>query len=153
MNPLTNFAGPLGPLPCVLPTEKSGFMIVFVVAALFLLVGLINLKLYSTVLRTWFAKSALVFWKSALLLCFGILTFSVTIGYFTGKSDEISGYTGSDACGGGVWEGLQIPLMRVALITTAFILILAIILGLLFIIKLLIAAYKKAKNKVRGGIV
>jgi ABC-type phosphate/phosphonate transport system permease subunit len=139
MSLLTNFAGPVCLIPS--PTEQTGFKIVFAVAAVLLLVSFINLKLYSVVLRKWFRKSASVFWQRALLLSAGVLTSAVILGFLTGTSDT-AGY-----CKDGVWEGLQIPLMWVALVTTALIAIFASILGLLFILKLGIVVYKKVKNR------
>jgi drug/metabolite transporter (DMT)-like permease len=123
------------------PTEQTGFKIVFAVAAVLLLVSFINLKLYSVVLRKWFRKSASVFWQRALLLSAGVLTSAVILGFLTGTS-ETAGY-----CTNGVWEGLQIPLMWVALVTTALIAILAFILGFLLLVKLVIVIYKKVKNR------
>lgn len=138
MNLLTNFAV----LGCFLPTptEQTGFTIVFAVAIVFLLAGFINLKLYTMVLSKWPSKSAPVFWQWALLLCAGVLTSAVVLGFFTGTSEKFG------TCKDGVWEGLQIPLMRVALTTTVIILIIAVILGFLFLVRLLVVLFKKIKS-------
>ena len=139
MQLLTNLAGPV----CILdtPTEQTGFGIIFAVALILFLFGLINLKLYSVVSGKLNTKSVSNLWRRSLLLIGGVLIITILLGFFSGSSETV-GY-----CREGVWTGLQIPLMWVAIVATALIAVITLALGFMILAKLLIMGYRKINSR------
>ncbi|MES2970948.1 MAG: hypothetical protein V4702_01340 [Patescibacteria group bacterium] len=132
MHFITYFAGPVCLLPP--PTEKTAFQILFFASIILVALCLASIKVYEILKKKNSKQTVSRYWTKLLAIISGLLLLALSTGFFSG-SKETRGY-----CNSGVWEGLQFPLIWMAIFMIIILLIYIISLGVLILYRVALAA-------------